>query len=149
MRAARPVLLLLVLAAACMRGPGQAAVVDEVARQNARADNLMDDGDPESARRVLQDLIGNAARPLPVPLAQDVRFRLARLALAAGDAAAAAREAETGLALGAGRDLATANLLIVRAAALEGLGRGGEAASDYERALAINEALLKETLPPP
>jgi hypothetical protein len=147
--ALRRALMLVVLGTACSRDPGEAAWVAEVARQHAQADRLLDEGDAGGARRVLQALVEAPARPLPAPLAQDARFRLARIALASGDAATAAREAEAGLALGAGRDLQTANLLIVRAAALEGLRRGAEAAADYERALAINEALLGELLPPP
>jgi hypothetical protein len=141
--------MLVVLATACSRAPREADWVAEVARQHVDADQLLDEGDPEGARRVLLWLVESPARPLPVPLAQDARFRLARIALTSGNAALAAREAETGLALGAGRDLQTANLLIVRAAALERLGRGAEATADYERALAINEALLGELLPPP
>jgi hypothetical protein len=47
------------------------------------------------------------------------------------------------LALGDHGDLFTANLLVVRGTAREVLGAGRGAITDYERALTINETLLR------
>jgi hypothetical protein len=82
-------------------------------------------------------------------LLQDTRFRLARLALAAREPAVAARHADAGLALGGDADLFVANLLVVRGSAHEALGETQAAVQDDQRALQINEALLRETVPSP
>jgi hypothetical protein len=143
-------LLMVVLAAGCQRRPAEdGAWADTLARQHAQADQLLDDGDWQGAQRILRAIVESPAQPLPRALLQDTRFRLARLALAAGDPALAAREAEAGLAMGTGNDLYTANLLIVRGAAFEATGQGAAAAADYERAAIINETLLNELVPAP
>jgi hypothetical protein len=143
--------LLLLLAAGCARGPVEDRALVEIGGLHAAADQALDRGDRDGARRALEAAIAAtpADHPLRRPLVQDGRFRLARLALVAGDPAAAAREADSGLALGDGGDLYTANLLVVRGTAREALGQGGAAAADYERALAINEVLLRGILPAP
>jgi hypothetical protein len=146
---------LLLASAACSRateGPSPAWDL-AVASGHAEADRLIDAGDQPGARRVLEGILGAVPPTAPAPtrrvLLQDTRFRLARLALAARDPAAALQHAEAGLALGGERDLFVANLRVVRGAAHETLGHNAAAVEDYQAALAINEALLRETVPTP
>jgi hypothetical protein len=146
------VVLLLSLVVACDRRPADPGWAAGVAARHAEADRLLDGADPQGARRVLASVLDGAPsgeRAGDRALLQDTHFRLARLALAAGDAAGAVRQAEAGLALGDRGDLFAANLLIVRGAAREKLRDAPGAAADYERALHINEALLRDTLPAP
>ncbi|MCK7475969.1 MAG: hypothetical protein MZV49_26295 [Rhodopseudomonas palustris] len=65
----------------------------------------------------------------------DALFRLALVELEASNPRRARERAEQGLALGAGRDVFTANLYLAHGRALEGLGIDLEAAASYHRAL--------------
>ena len=149
-------LCLVALALACSRGSRQPQWPVTVAERHAEADRLIDSGDRAEARRVLAAIVkeapattsGGGALTRRV-LLQDTQFRLARLALDAREPAEAARHADEGLALGGEPDLFTANLLVVRGAAHEALGRSPQAIDDYQRALKINEALLNQTIPSP
>ena len=122
---------------------------ERMGTQHEEVDLLLDRGDHAGARRLLEAIV----RDTPVkdasrrPLLQDAHYRLAQLALATGDPAGAERQADEGLALGDHGDLFTANLMIVRGAARERSGRGAAATADYERALAINEGLLRAVVP--
>ena len=127
----------------------------QVAEAHAQADALMEPGRPpvalDEARRTLEAIVAGAqaegvAGDTGRVLLQDTYFRLAQLALSAGENQAAAVRADQGLALGGGNDLFVANLLVVRGAAREALGQTSPAAADYERALRINDALLRDTL---
>lgn len=137
------------LLALLLIGCGRSSWTAEVAAGHRQADELIDRGDRLGARRVLASIVDGAGGVTEArrPLLQDTYFRLARLALATQDPATAAREADTGLALGDRSDLFAANLLIVRGAAREALGHNADAATDYERALRINESLLREAAP--
>ena len=79
---------------------------------------------------------------------QDTYFRLARLALGDHDARQALAYADAGLAYGTAPHLFVANLLVARGAAHEAAGDPRAAAADYQRALAINEALLAQAVAP-
>ena len=120
---------------------------------HARAAHEMADRDLAKGRAPLLAFIAEAPPPQADPdtvrtLRQDAWFRLAEGALALGDAAAARRNADQGLALGIPDDLFVANLLIVRARARELLHDDRGALADYQDALRINEALLaKESRP--
>jgi tetratricopeptide (TPR) repeat protein len=144
------ILMLAVLLAACSRAPRDWSELAAV--RHAEADNLIDHGDRDRARQVLEAIVASApesgAESTRRVLLQDTRFRLARLALDAHDAALAARHADAGLALGGDDDLFVANLLVVRGAAHEAMGEPGSAVPLYQRALRINEALLHQTLSP-
>jgi hypothetical protein len=143
-------LLLSLITVACQR-LGVDDWAAQVASMHGQVDTLLDRGARDEARDVLRSIVDSAPgdHPHRRPLLQDTYFRLARLALANGDAATAQREAEAGLALGDHGDLFTANLLVVRGTAREALGAGTSAITDYERALAINETLLQEAAPAP
>jgi hypothetical protein len=140
----------------CMGAPpaGDAAAwTASVASRNQEADRLIDGGDVAGARRVLADIVAGAPGPEAAGetrrmLLQDTYFRLARLALDGRAPAEAVGQAEQGLALGGG-DLFVANLLVARGAAHEALGETAAALADYDRALRINETLLRSTLSPP
>jgi hypothetical protein len=136
-------------------GPA-AAWAAAVADKHAEADRLIDRGDAEGARRVLASIVepaailaGGVAPETRRVLLQDTHFRLARLELDARAPRAAAQQAAQGLALGGGEDLFVANLLVARGTAHEALGETKAALDDYDRALRINEALLREMVPPP
>jgi tetratricopeptide (TPR) repeat protein len=131
---------------------------------HARADASIDRGARGEARAALQAILDGAPPPAAAlgerqrrALLQDTRFRLGRLALEAGEPALALAHADGGLALGGGAaapdddldDLFVANLLVLRGSAREALGEGPKALADYERALRINEALLRRALPEP
>ena len=152
-------LLVLLLAwNGCGRSPTPEVSPDwarEVAEAHAKADALMGPGRSpvalDEARRTLEAIVADAqaegaAGDTRRVLLQDTLFRLAQLALSAGDTQGAAARADQGLALGGGDDLFVANLLVVRGAAREELGQTRPAAADYERALRINDALLRDTL---
>jgi tetratricopeptide (TPR) repeat protein len=154
MSRARLIVLITLLCGGCDQNPPPPPFAGLVAVRHGEADRLLDGGDLGAARRVLASIIeqpeagaARSADPNRRPLLQDTYFRLARLALAMQDPATAARDAQAGLALGDHSDLFAANLLIVRGAAREALGEPGAAAADYEQALRINEALLREVLP--
>jgi hypothetical protein len=142
-------------ATACSRAPQSAPEpwAAEAAEKHRQADRLLDQGDEAGARAALLSIVAadepragaSAERRLAV---QDAYFRLARLALAGHDARQALAYSDAGLALGTRTDLFVANLLVARGAAHEALGDARAAADDYGRALAINEDLLREALPP-
>jgi hypothetical protein len=153
----RLVALLALLLAACAaeRSLPQASApsaagawLSEVERAHAAADAA---SEVQAARAELEAV---RARPVPLDLdaedrrrvLQDLSFRLGVLALDAGDSAAAASEAERGLALGRADDEFTANLWIVAGRARAAQGQTGEAAAAYAAALAIHEHLLDRAL---
>lgn len=146
----RTMLVLLLVALSCQRGADD-GWAERVAEQHAQIDGMLDRGAGAEARALLRTIVERAPAQHPQrrPILQDTHFRLARLALASGEPATAVREADAGLALADGADLFSANLLVVRGAAREALGQASGAVSDYERALAINETLLKGALPAP
>lgn len=141
--------LLGAIVAGCDDGAGR--WVERAAADSAAAEQALDRGDAEAARRHLRALV-NRAVPSDVAerdarvVRQDAYDRLARLALAAGDVAQARRQVEAGLALGEGDDVFTANLLTTRGRVHEAAGRDLEAARDYHRALEINDTLLDRAL---
>ena len=154
---------LLALALACLfacsaqraERPAQSEWARSVARRHAEADALLEHGDRVAARRALESIVASAPAQDPsLPpdaqrvLLQDTHYRLARLALDAEQPREAVRIAGEGLALGAD-DVYVANLLVARGAALESLRESDAALTDYGRALAINERLLRETLEGP
>ena len=139
------------LGAACGRAPRAGDWTAKAARHHAEIDRLLDGGDRPGARRRLASILAEApARPdeLQRALIQDAYFRLAELDLAERAPAEAIAAADVALALGGGRDVFAANLLVVRAAAHEALGHAEAALADYHRALVINDALLAATLHP-
>jgi len=149
---ARALLLAACAALACARAPEPEPWAADVAARNREADRRLDEGDPAGARAALTALVAaegpRAAASDERRLAvQDAYFRLAQLALGEHDARQALADADAGLALGDRRDLFAANLLVARGAAHEALDDHRAAADDYERALAINEALLREAVP--
>jgi hypothetical protein len=154
------VLLLLVLGCARAEDAGVQAFARSVAAGQTEVDALLDRGQPDRARKVLQAIIAGAAGTHAKArsrsqraLLQDVYFQLARLALDDGQAAVAVQEASAGLSLGGGlgedEDLFTANLLIARGAAHEALGASAAAVDDYSRAQIINQVLLRKALSTP
>ena len=108
-------------------------------------------GDRAEARRMLVAIV-EAPRPAGVwpddlrAVRMDACFRLAQLELEDSNPKAARDRAEQGLALGAGRDVFTANLHLAHGLALEGLGIDLEASASYHRALVVSEALLGAAL---
>ena len=108
-------------------------------------------GDRAEARRMLVAIV-DAPRPAGVwpddlrAVRMDAYFRLATLELEDASPKAARQWAEQGLALGARRDVFTANLHLVHGRALEALGVDLEAQASYHRALVVTEALLGTAL---
>lgn len=132
-------------------GEDGAAWVAQARSASVRADEALASGDMARAREALTPLVEQAPPRAVSPddarvVAQDAAWRLARLALADGDGAAALGWVDAGLSRGRRGDVFVANLLAVRGQALEALGRDVEAARDYHAALVINEALLDEVL---
>ena len=142
-----------VLMALVVAGCGGAAsrFVDDARRANERADALILRGEPGHAMEALQALV---AAPVPAGVAepdrravlQDAYARLAGLAAAGGNAAQALQFAQSGLALGGGRDVFEVSLRMELGKANEALGRDSEAARDYEAAQVIAESLLETAL---
>jgi tetratricopeptide (TPR) repeat protein len=144
--------LLVLLVSACHAGePEWQRWSQTAAARHAEADRLLDQGQRVQATEQLQAVIegapGEPNDAVRVVL-QDTRFRLARLLLDEHQAQQALDQADAGLALSRDLSLFRANLLVVRGAALEALGRGAEAVDVYQQALRINEALLRDTLAP-
>lgn len=77
---------------------------------------------------------------------QDVRFRLAVLALQTDRPQVALEHVEQGLKAGEGEDLATANLWIARGQAHEVLKSAAQASEAYAQAQRIHSVLLENTL---
>lgn len=142
----------LVLAGCSRRPPGDHWAAATV-RAHREADRRLDAGDAAGARARLLALADvqrahagdSADRRLAL---QDTYFRLARLALGDHDARQALAFADAGLAFGTAPHLFVANLMVARGAAHEAAGDPRAAAADYQRALAINEALLAEAASP-
>ena len=146
------VLVLLCMAAGCgVRGAAARAWTAQVQDASVRADQVRARGDLAGARGAL---IGLATLSVPAGVAADdgraVRmdafFRLAQLELQDSNPKAARDWAERGLALGAHRDVFTANLHLAHGRALEALGVDLEAQASYHRALVVTEALLGTAL---
>ena len=121
--------------------------VEDLQRQVRRA---VDDGDAAEAAELLLPMAEGQGLDGAEPeerrmLRQDAYYQLARLATGQNDAATAKSHADAGLALG-GSDVFVANLWVARGQAHEALGEAAEAASDYHRALLINERLLDALL---
>ena len=155
LRWGRPAALLLVACAAAGCGVRSStatrAWVAGVVEASASADKARARGDLALARGVLEGIAGG---PVPDGVAvadgravrMDAYFRLAVIELDDSRPAAARAWAEQGLALGAGRDVFTANLHLARGRALEALGVDLEASASYHRALVVTEALLGAAL---
>jgi len=105
-------------------------------------------------RRARAELAAALAREAPSDVSasdrrrilQDLRFRVAVLSLQLGDNADAVRQSQQGLELGADADEFAANLWIVRGRAEAKLGRAGDAAAAYSRAMSIHERLMDDAL---
>ena len=127
------------------------AWVGALREAHQRADAAEQRGDVAAAAAALAPL---ASAPAPDAVAatharaarQDLYFRLATLAAGQDDHEAARAAANSGLALGHGDDVLTANLLIARGEAQEALGDREGASADYLAALRINEVLLDAVL---
>lgn len=115
------------------------------------ADERLGQGDVDGARSALRSATetavpkGTNAEDARV-VKQDLYYRLAALELAQNRTDEAIRWATTGLDLGRGSDVFTANLHIARGKALERRGDASGASRDYHDALLITEALLDKTL---
>lgn len=143
-------LLCFVCACAAQSTPGGAddAWVTEIARVHAAMDRS---ADPRQAHALLQPAL---KEPVPPGIAgadrrrvlQDLYFRSALLSLELAEFTRAAQECELGLALGDAQDEFTANLWIARGRAEAKLGRAGEAAKAYARAMSIHEQLMNLAL---
>jgi hypothetical protein len=141
----------LVLVVACSGRTGTSDWIERAETAHHDADRLLPLGDVAAARTALR-----AAAEAPVPegasprdariVRQDLYCRLASLEVDRADPAEAVRWATTGLSLGRGEDVFTANLEIVRGRALERLGNANDASRDYHDALVVTEALLDLSL---
>jgi hypothetical protein len=123
--------------------------VDTLRGLHAEVDRLIDSGDLERARAVLEAAIDRPAgthREQSRVIRQDLFYRLAEVNLELSAPERALAAAGSGLSLGRGADVFTANLLITQARALESLHRDREAAATFADAIGIDEALLKEAL---
>ncbi len=147
----RLAVIFVLLLAACSEKHDAAGWVQQVSTAHTRADEALAQGDRETAREELEAAL-QAAAPSDVTTAdrrtlqQDLMYRLADVEIASARHQRALDWAERGLALGKQQDVFTSNLLIVRARALEALGRDIDAAHDYYEALQITDALLQQTL---
>jgi uncharacterized membrane protein len=118
---------------------------------NAAADEAIATENWDAARRLLREAVdrevpGAVAAEDARVVRQDLLYRMTLVEIEAGEFSAAADRADEGLNLGRADDVFTANLLVARARAREGLDRPREAAGDYFDALEINEELLGEAL---
>lgn len=141
-------------AGGCSRSPRDPGFPATAATRHHEADQRLDAGDVAGARQILLSLLGNEAEGAPASedrrvIIQDTYFRLARLSLGERDVRQALAYADAGLAAGADSNLFVANLYVVRGAVHEAQGDSRAAAEDYHRALAMNEALLREVVPTP
>lgn len=154
-RAAGLLAVLLGLAAGgCSRTARDPDLPVKAATRHHEADQRLDAGDVPGARKILLSVLGDGAGSAPVSedqrvIIQDTYFRLARLSLGERDVGQALTYADAGVALGGDASLFVANLYIVRGAAHDAQGDSRAAAEDYRRALAMNEALLREVVPTP
>jgi tetratricopeptide (TPR) repeat protein len=132
-------------------GDGAARWTRRAAEDSAAAERALARGDRDEAVRRLTALV---EREVPSGVAdadarlvrRDACDRLARIALARGNAERARRWVAEGLSQGEAEDVFTANLLTTRGRLHEAAGRDAQAARDYHRALRIHEALLDEVL---
>jgi tetratricopeptide (TPR) repeat protein len=125
--------------------------IDASAMDSAAADAALARGDRQEAVGALRRIVERAVPDDVAPedgrvVQQDAYERWARIELERGDAASALALVDRGLALGERDDVFTANLLTLRGRAHEASGRDREAASDYHRALRIEEQLLDRVL---
>jgi predicted negative regulator of RcsB-dependent stress response len=150
-RTAVALLFLLVAATACSARSSSEEWVTQAESAHHVADERIAQGDFDGARTALR-----SATEAPVPgttnredarvVRQDLYYRLASLDLSQSRPDDAVRWATTGLDLGRGTDVFTANLFIARGKALERRGDASGASRDYHDALLISEALLDKTL---
>jgi predicted negative regulator of RcsB-dependent stress response len=115
------------------------------------ADDRLARGDIDGARNALKSAtdskVPKATNPEDARIVrQDLYYRLATLELSQNRTDEAVRWATTGLALGRGTDVFTANLYIARGKALERRGDLSGASRDYHDALVITDALLDKAL---
>jgi predicted negative regulator of RcsB-dependent stress response len=144
-------ILFAMFAASCSATRGSEDWVTQAESANHVADEKIGQGDFDGARNVLRSATESA-----VPKAtnaddarvvrQDLYYRLAELELSQNRTDEALRWATTGLELGHGTDVFTANLHIVRGKALEHRADASGASRDYHDALLITEALLDKSL---
>jgi hypothetical protein len=137
----------------CSRSPRPDHWGAATVRAHREADRRLDAGDSAGARARLLALAdvqkAHAGDSPERRLAlQDTYFRLARLALGDHDPRQALAFADAGLTFGTAPHLFVANLMVARGAAHEAAGDPRAATADYQRALAINEALLAQAVPP-
>ncbi|MGE0786775.1 MAG: hypothetical protein AB7S26_13970 [Sandaracinaceae bacterium] len=143
--------LALVGVASCAATSDAGGYVAEASADSQRASDALASGEPGRAIEALEALV---ARSVPADLEpsdarvilQDAHERLARLYLAAGDTDRAAMHVADGLALGDADDLFCANLYTTSGRVHEARGEDVEAATAYERAMAIHETLLDQEL---
>jgi predicted negative regulator of RcsB-dependent stress response len=150
-RTAVTLLVSFVLATACSARTGSEDWVTQAESAHHVADERIGQGDIDGARNALRSAIES-----PVPKAtnpedarvvrQDLYYRLAAIELSQSRPEDALRWATTGLDLGHGTDVFTANLHIARGKALERRGDASGASRDYHDALLITEALLDKAL---
>jgi hypothetical protein len=129
------------------RSAAAAAWVAAAAARGRSAEQASDRGDRAAARELLKGVaLGAVAPGVAAPDRRVVRMdafhRLAEIELLDSRPAAAREWAEQGLALGARRDVFTANLHLAHGRALEALGVDVEASASYHRALVVSESLL-------
>jgi hypothetical protein len=154
-RAALAVVLSLAATLGCSQSRSGPRWASDVAAAHREADARVDAGDLTGARARLRALVdaqeseagseppANPERRLAL---QDTYFRLSQLALAAHEPHQALADADAGLAFGDAPHVFVANLLVARGAAREAVGDPRGAATDYHRALSMNETLLAAAL---
>ena len=140
------------LCASCSHDRTPLYWLDEVSRANEMADQAIAEGQLDTARNALRNIVD---RSIPSGIApedgrvviQDLCYRLGEIELMDSQPSRAIEWVERGLALGAANDVFTANLFVVRGRAHEALDDDQSAISDYYRALEITETLLRQSLP--
>jgi hypothetical protein len=141
----------LVLVPACSGRTAASGWIERAEAAHHDADRLLAQGDVAGARNALRtfaesDVPKNARAEDARIVRQDLYCRLATLESEHGEPREGVRWATTGLSLGRGEDVFTANLEIVRGRALEHLGDANGASRDYHDALVITETLLDLSL---
>lgn len=141
----------LALVVACSGRTGTSDWIQRAEAAHHDADRLLPLGDVAAARTTLRTAVeapvpdGTGPRDARI-VRQDLYCRLASLEVDRANPEEAVRWATTGLSLGRGEDVFTANLEIVRGRALERLGDANGASRDYHDALVVTEALLDLSL---
>jgi hypothetical protein len=115
------------------------------------ADRALAQRDLGRAEHALRDALGRDVPSAVAPedrriVRADLHYRFAELELGRGDPIRAEELATRALDEGRGRDVFTANLLIVRGGAREARGDDAGAAEDYYEALRISEELMQSAL---